>query len=35
VNLRHHERQRFTVARKNAASTGYVFGVDAIDLLEE
>jgi len=26
---------RFTVAGKNAASTGHLFGVDAIDLLDE
>jgi hypothetical protein len=28
-------RLRFTVAGKNVASTGYLFGVDAIDLLDE
>jgi hypothetical protein len=28
-------RLRFTVAGKYVASTGYLFGVDAIDLLDE
>jgi hypothetical protein len=28
-------RMRFTVAGKNVASTGCLFGVDAIDLLDE
>jgi hypothetical protein len=27
-------RLRFTVAGKNAASTGYALGVDAIDILD-